>query len=80
MRTVNMHDAKTQLSKLVTQAAAGETILIARSGRPIARLVALADEDSSTSSGRVGFLAGRVAVPDDFDTMAAEHIAEAFSD
>ena len=61
---VNMHAAKTNLSRLVERAAAGEEIVIARAGKPIARLVA-ADIDPTP---RVpGALAGRIRIADDFD-------------
>lgn len=61
---INIYEAKTQLSKLVDRAAAGEEIVIARAGRPIARLVALAPPSGSR---RRGFLAGKIWMSDDFD-------------
>ena len=74
MHTVNMHDAKTHLSRLVEAAAAGEPFIIARAGRPLVKVVPL---DAGEATGRrTGFLAGQV--PDDFDTMGAEEIAHAF--
>jgi prevent-host-death family protein len=73
--TVNIHEAKTQLSKLVDAAAAGETVIIAKSGRPVARLVRI---DATYPAQRVGFLVGYGSVPDDFDEFAAEEIADLF--
>jgi prevent-host-death family protein len=66
MQTVNIHAAKTQLSRLVEAAAAGEEIIIARAGRPLARLVPFAP---AAGQGRrqLGVLAGTLIVPADFD-------------
>jgi prevent-host-death family protein len=64
MQTVNIHAAKTQLSRLLAAAAAGEEIIIARAGRPLARLVPLAP---ATGRRQLGVLAGRLSVPADFD-------------
>lgn len=77
MDTVNMHDAKSNLARLVRRAAAGETILIARAGRPVARLVPLETDDGSPPARR-DFLAGRIAVPEDFDAIGSDDIANAF--
>ncbi|HWG64851.1 MAG TPA: type II toxin-antitoxin system Phd/YefM family antitoxin [Streptosporangiaceae bacterium] len=68
--SVNVYEAKTHLSQLLDRAAAGEEIVIARSGRPIARLVALAD--ASSSPRRPGAWRGKVAISDDFDELPAE--------
>lgn len=76
MLSVNIHDAKTHLSRLVEQAAAGEEIIIAKAGRPVARLVALAE--LSAPPRRLGLLAGRIAVPDDIDAPFAEAIEGMF--
>lgn len=77
MSGINMHDAKTQFSRLVDRAAAGETIIIAKSGRPVARLVPL---EPVTSGGprRTGFLLGMYTVPDDFDRMFEDEIVVEF--
>jgi prevent-host-death family protein len=77
MSAVNMHDAKTQFSRLVDRAAAGETIVIAKAGRPVARLVPL---EPVTNSGprRTGFMLGMYSVPDDFDRMFDDEIRSAF--
>jgi prevent-host-death family protein len=77
MESVNIHDAKTHLSRLVDRAAAGETVILAKAGRPVARLAPL-EAVSSGQPRRTGFLAGRVDVPDDFDHMGADEIGAAF--
>ncbi len=78
MDMVNMHEAKTHLSKLVQRASRGETILIARSGQAVARLVPL-ESKPDDDSPRLGFLSGRITTPDDFDTMGAESITASFA-
>jgi prevent-host-death family protein len=77
MRTVNIHEAKTQLSRLVDQAARGESFVIAKAGKPLVKVVALSAPEPANMR-RFGFLAGRIAVPDDFDQMGAAEIAEMF--
>ncbi|MYA17472.1 MAG: type II toxin-antitoxin system prevent-host-death family antitoxin [Gammaproteobacteria bacterium] len=79
MRTVNMHEAKTHLSRLVRDAAAGEPFVIARAGKPLVKVIAVAAPDAGRSS-RVGFLAGQIAVPDDFDRMGESEIEGMFAD
>ena len=64
MLTVNVHEAKTQLSRLLQAVEAGEEVLIARAGQPVARLVGLAPV---AARRRFGMLAGRYTVPPDFD-------------
>ena len=76
MRTVNMHEAKTHLSRLVELAARGEPFIIAKAGKPLVKVTALAAEESR--SRRVGFMAGQIAVPDDFDLMGSAEIARLF--
>ena len=73
--TVNIHAAKTQLSRPVDEAAAGREVIIARAGRPIARLVPL-----ETRPGRrvLGRLADRLQVPDDFDAPLPDEILAGF--
>jgi prevent-host-death family protein len=78
VETFNMHAAKSQLSKLVQRASLGETILIASSGQPLARLMPL-ESDPDAIPSRLGFLAGRVQIPDDFDQFAAAEIAADFA-
>ncbi|PTB17865.1 type II toxin-antitoxin system prevent-host-death family antitoxin [Trinickia symbiotica] len=71
MRTVNIHEAKTQLSRLVDEAARGEPFVIAKAGRPLVKVVAL-DAPVGAQKLRLGFLKGEIAVPDDFDRMGSE--------
>ena len=77
MKTVNIHAAKTHLSRLVDQAAAGEEIVIARAGRPMARLVPLAP-DTVRGRRRLGCLAGQMTVPEDFDAPLPDALLDAF--
>ena len=77
MTTVNVHEAKTHLSQLLDRAARGETITIAKAGKPVARLVPV--EVVPAAQRRLGFLTGRFRVPDDFDRMGEEQIADQFS-
>ncbi len=75
MQTVNIHEAKTQLSKLVEQAAKGESFVIAKAGKPLVKVVAL---DAPAVAQRLGFLMGEIAVPEDFDTMGGPEIEAIF--
>ncbi|PPQ39503.1 type II toxin-antitoxin system Phd/YefM family antitoxin [Rhodopila globiformis] len=77
MRTVNIHEAKTHFSQLVEAAANGETVIIARAGKPLARLTAL-EQPAAGGQRRLGFMRGQVTVPDDFDTLGAAEIAAMF--
>lgn len=77
MRTVNMHEAKTHLSRLVRDAVDGEPFMIARAGKPAVKVVSVDSENQGTVR-RLGFLEGSVSVPDDFDHMGAEEIATLF--
>lgn len=78
MLTVNIHDAKTHLSRLVEQAARGEAFIIAKAGKPKVKVVPL-DEAEIDVAGRLGFMAGEFSVPDDFDRMGGEEIERLFS-
>jgi prevent-host-death family protein len=75
METVNIHQAKTQLSKLVDRAAKGEAFIIAKAGKPLVKVTAL---DAPAAPRRLGFLAGEIAVPDDFDRMGEDVVAALF--
>jgi prevent-host-death family protein len=79
MKTVNIHEAKTQLSKLIEEASKGESFIIAKAGKPVVKVTAL----SSPSGGqvrRLGFMAGQISVPDDFDKMGRGEIERVFQD
>jgi len=77
MESVNMHDAKTRLSQLVARAAKGEAFIIAKAGKPAARLTAY-DSPEEGQQKRIGFMAGEFTVPDDFDRMGQGEIIEMF--
>jgi prevent-host-death family protein len=77
MQTYNIHDAKTQLSKLVEMAARGESFVIAKAGKPMVKVIAL-DTPESSQMRRFGFMAGQIKVPDDFNTMGAGEIQSLF--
>ena len=77
MQTVNIHQAKTQLSKLVEQAAKGESFIIAKAGKPLVRVTAL-DAPTVGQARRLGFMAGQIAVPEDFDRMGSAEIEQLF--
>jgi len=79
MRTVNIHEAKTHLSRLVEQAAEGDPFVIAKSGKPLVKVVSL-DAPEADQVKRVGFMAGQIAVPDDFDRMGSTDIERLFGD
>ncbi len=76
MSTINIHAAKTHLSRLVEEAAAGEEIIIAKAGTPLAKLVALAPVE--VKKRRLGLLAGQIAIPADFDAPLPDHVLDAF--
>jgi prevent-host-death family protein len=77
METINIHEAKTQLSRLVEKAAKGEPFVIAKAGKPMVKVVPLDTPDAGQQK-RLGFLADQIKVPDDFDTMGAEEIQTMF--
>jgi prevent-host-death family protein len=73
-RKVNIYDAKTRLSQLVDEAAAGRDVVIARAGRPVARLTRL----ETGGKRRLGVLDGRFRIPDDFNRPLADEVIRAF--
>lgn len=78
MRTVNMHEAKTHLSRLVARAAKGEPFIIAKAGKPLVKVVPLDVSPAEGKPQRFDFMAGEIEVPDDFDTMMQDEILEMF--
>lgn len=100
MRQINIHEAKTQLSKLVEEAAAGQPFIIAKAGKPMVMVASIAgeavqgadcdglSEDAAAYSVEaavplerpLGLMRGKFTVPDDFDTMLADEIAELFGE
>lgn len=77
MRSVNIHDAKTHFSRLVDDVAEGESVVIAKAGSPVARLVPL-DAEPARPRSLVGYMRGRVTIPDDFDRMGGDEITAHF--
>jgi prevent-host-death family protein len=77
MRTINLHQAKAQLSRLVDEASKGESFIIARAGKPLVKVTSL-DAPSAAQRKRIGFLAGQIEVPEDFDEMGREEIERLF--
>jgi prevent-host-death family protein len=77
MKSVNIHQAKTNLSRLVAEAAKGEAFIIAKAGKPLVKVVPLGAA-TPRKLRRLGFMAGRMSVPDDFDRMGADEIARLF--
>jgi prevent-host-death family protein len=76
LAVVNIHQAKTHLSRLVERAAAGEEIVIAKSGKPIARLVPFTDDRSPRLPGS---MRGRIRVAEDFDAPLPPEILAGFT-
>ena len=76
MQQVNIHDAKTHLSRLIKQAVHGESFVIAKSGKPMVTVTAYTPAPDPAK--RVGFLRGRLEIPEDFDTMGKEEIQTMF--
>ncbi len=79
MRRVNIHEAKTHLSRLVEEAARGEPFVIAKAGKPMVKVVPI-EEGEKPASRRIGFMKGEFTVPDDFDTMCQDEIERLFND
>lgn len=77
MQKFNIHEAKTQLSKLVEMAASGEPFIIAKAGKPMVIVTALSMPEASKKK-RFGFMAGKINVPDDFSSMGADEIEALF--
>jgi prevent-host-death family protein len=75
VKIVNMHEAKTHLSRLVEAAAQGEPFIIARAGKPLVQVMMIAPAPVN----RTGFLKGQIDCPDDFTVMAEDEIAALFA-
>ena len=76
MHQVNIHDAKTNLSRLIEQAVNGEPFVIAKAGKPMVTVTACVP--AQDPARRIGFLKGMVEVPHDFDSMGADEIQGLF--
>jgi len=77
MLTVNIHEAKTNLSRLIDAAAKGEPFIIAKAGKPLVKVTAL-DAPTSLQKRRLGFLQSDIPVPDDFNEMGRAEIEQLF--
>lgn len=76
MLLVNIHEAKTNLSKLIEKAVQGESFVIAKAGKPMVTVTAYTPPPDPAA--RIGFLKGMVEIPDDFDAMEKDEIREMF--
>ncbi len=77
MQTINIHEAKTHLSRLVEEAAKGNVFVIAKAGKPMVKVSPLTKEEQSGLK-RLGFMSGEITVPDDFDTLDASCVTNLF--
>lgn len=77
-KIVNIHEAKTHLSRLVAAAARGETFVIARAGKPLVKVVPIEAAPTSNLDRMFGFAKGEFTVPEDFDTMMQDEIIAMF--
>jgi prevent-host-death family protein len=77
MKTVNIHEAKTHLSRLIDRAAQGEPFIIAKAGKPLVKVVPL-DAPAPTEVRRFDFMPELPPIPEDFDTMFQDEIEKMF--
>ncbi len=77
MQTVNIHEAKTQLSKLIEQAVNGESFIIAKAGKPMVKVTKI-DAPEPINKKRLGFMVGQISTPKDFDEMGKDEITKLF--
>ncbi|MCL2075340.1 MAG: type II toxin-antitoxin system prevent-host-death family antitoxin [Betaproteobacteria bacterium] len=77
MKIINIHEAKTHLSRLVQQVIDGEPFIIAKAAKPLVKVVPL-DAPLESQARRLGCLAGEISVPDDFDRMGGSEIGQFF--
>jgi prevent-host-death family protein len=75
MTTINIHEAKTHLSRYVELAASGNEVIIAKSGKPVTKLVPL---DDVPARRKLGIFQGRLKVPDNFDAPLPNEVIESF--
>ncbi len=78
LKVVNIHEAKTHLSRLIEEAAKGESFVIAKAGKPMVKVTRLSSAELEKPKRRLGFLIGRMEVPEDFDTMFQKEVEEMF--
>ncbi len=77
MRIVNIHEAKTHLSRLIDEAAKGEPFIIAKAGKPMVKVEAV-ERPAEQAPRRLGFLEGKIAVPEKFDRIGDDEIEKMF--
>ena len=77
MQTVNIHEAKTHLSRLVDEAAKGNVFIIAKAGKPMVKVLPLSDGELKEAV-KLGFMSGEISVPDDFDSLEATEMIRLF--
>lgn len=77
MLTINIHEAKTNLSRLIEKAVKGEPFIIAKAGKPLVKVTRI-EPCPETPIKRLGFLIGQISVPDDFDRMGDQEIDRLF--
>jgi len=77
MKTVNIHEAKTHLSRLVEDAARGESFIIAKAGRKMVKVMAL-EAPAGAQKRRLGFMVGQGTIPEDFNHMGAPEMEGLF--
>ena len=77
MQTINIHEAKTHLSRLLEQVVKGEPFIIAKAGKPMAKVVPLSTPDVKEVE-RLGFMSSQMSIPDDFDQMGQGEIERLF--
>jgi prevent-host-death family protein len=77
MQTVNIHEAKTHLSRLIEKAVAGEPFIIAKAGKPMVQVSAISTTGESPRR-RLGLLKGQFRVPKDFKAFAREEVEGMF--
>lgn len=74
-KTVNIHEAKTHLSRIVDEVAAGDEVIIAKAGKPMARLIPM---PAAVKTKKLGLLKGKIKVPDDFNAPLPDEVLAAF--
>jgi len=77
MLKINMHEAKTQLSRLVEKAYQGESFIIAKAGRPLVKVMRI-ETPAALKVKRLGFLENQLSIPDDFDRMGNTDVVKLF--
>lgn len=77
METINIHEAKTHLSRLVEEAAQGKSFIIAKAGKPMVKVSPLSPEERNDIK-KLGFMMGEMVVPDDFNSMGSPEIERLF--